>query len=417
LRPRVVITGMGAITPLGTGLEVFWSALVAGRSGIRTIQSFDAGAFRTRIAGEVPDFEPTDYIEKKEARRMDRYAQFAVAGAGMAIKDAGIELDGLRRERAGVVIGSGIGGMHTFEEQARVLFERGPDRVSPFFVPMMIGNMAAGQIALTYGLCGPNVTVVTACASGNHAIGDAFKVIQRGDADVIITGGTEASITPLALAGFCAMKATSVRNDSPEQASRPFDAQRDGFVMSEGCGILVLESLEHALQRGAPRIYAEVIGYGTSCDAYHITAPDPEGLGAVRSMQAALRDAAVEPDEVDYVNAHGTSTSLNDRVETLALKSVFGPAASKLAVSSTKSMTGHLLGAAGGLEAVICALVLQRGVIPPTINYEHPDPECDLDYVPNIAREARVRVCLSNAFGFGGHNATLVFRRYEDGDR
>jgi len=417
LRPRVVITGMGVITPLGTGLEPFWSALVAGRSGIRIIQSFDAGAFRTRIAGEVPDFEPADYIEKKESRRMDRYAQFAVAGTGMAIKDAGLELEGLRRERVGVVIGSGIGGMHTFEDQARVLFERGPDRVSPFFVPMMIANMAAGQVGLTYKLYGPNVTVVTACASGNHAIGDAFKVIQRGDADIIISGGTEAPITPLGLAGFCAMKAISARNEAPEQASRPFDAERDGFVMSEGCGILVLESLEHARQRGAPRIYAEVVGYGTSCDAYHITAPDPEGLGAARSMQAALRDAAVEPDEVDYINAHGTSTSLNDRVETVAIKSVFGSAASRLAVSSTKSMTGHLLGAAGGLEAAICALVLHRGVIPPTINYQYPDPECDLDYVPNSLREARVRVCLSNAFGFGGHNATLAFRRYEDGDR
>ncbi len=417
MRPRVVITGMGVITPLGTGLEPFWSALVAGRSGIRIIQSFDAGAFRTRIAGEVPDFEPADYIEKKESRRMDRYAQFAVAGTGMAIKDAGLELEGLRRERVGVVIGSGIGGMHTFEDQARVLFERGPDRVSPFFVPMMIANMAAGQVGLTYKLYGPNVTVVTACASGNHAIGDAFKVIQRGDADIIISGGTEAPITPLGLAGFCAMKAISARNEAPEQASRPFDAERDGFVMSEGCGILVLESLEHARQRGAPRIYAEVVGYGTSCDAYHITAPDPEGLGAARSMQAALRDAAVEPDEVDYINAHGTSTSLNDRVETVAIKSVFGSAASRLAVSSTKSMTGHLLGAAGGLEAAICALVLHRGVIPPTINYQYPDPECDLDYVPNSLREARVRVCLSNAFGFGGHNATLAFRRYEDGDR
>jgi 3-oxoacyl-[acyl-carrier-protein] synthase II len=279
------------------------------------------------------------------------------------------------------------------------------------FVPMMIGNMAAGQIALTYGLYGPNTTVVTACASSNHAIGDAFKVIQRGDADLIVTGGTEAPITPLALAGFCAMKATSVSNEEPEKASRPFDAQRDGFVMAEGCGILVLESLEHARERDA-RVYAEVVGYGASCDAYHITAPDPDGHGAALSMRVALQDAGLEPEEIDYINAHGTSTPLNDRVETLAIKNVFGPDAARLAVSSTKSMTGHLLGAAGGLEAVICALVLARGVIPPTINYENPDPDCDLDYVPNVARAAEVRVCLSNSFGFGGHNATLVFKRY-----
>lgn len=411
LRSRVVITGMGVITPLGIGLESCWSALIAGRSGIRKIQSFDTSKFKTQIAGEVPEFEATDYIERKEARRMDRYAQFAVAGAGMAIEDAGLELTRVRRERAGVIVGSGIGGIHTFEDQARVLMERGPDRVSPLFVPMMIGNMAAGQIALTYGLCGPNTTVVTACASSNHAIGDAFRVIQRGDADLIITGGTEASVTPLALAGFCAMKATSARNEEPEKASRPFDAQRDGFVMSEGCGILVVESLEHALERGA-RIYAEIVGYGTSCDAYHITAPDPEGKGAALCMQAALQDAELQSGDVDYINAHGTSTPLNDRVETLAIKKVFGPAAAGLAISSTKSMTGHLLGAAGGLEGVVCSLVLQRGIIPPTINYENPDPECDLDYVPNVSREAEVRVCLSNGFGFGGHNATLVFQRY-----
>ncbi|MBE0467737.1 MAG: beta-ketoacyl-ACP synthase II [Candidatus Desulforudis sp.] len=411
MRPRVVITGMGVITPLGIGLESCWSALIAGRSGIRKIQSFHTSKFKTQIAGEVPEFEATNYIERKEARRMDRYAQFAVAGAGMAIEDAGLELTRVRRERAGVIVGSGIGGIHTFEDQARVLMERGPDRVSPLFVPMMIGNMAAGQIALTYGLCGPNTTVVTACASSNHAIGDAFRVIERGDADLIITGGTEASVTPLALAGFCAMKATSARNEEPEKASRPFDAQRDGFVMSEGCGILVVESLEHALDRGA-RIYAEIIGYGTSCDAYHITAPDPEGKGAALCMQAALKDAGLEPGDVDYINAHGTSTSLNDRVETLAIKKVFGPAAADLAISSTKSMTGHLLGAAGGLEGVVCSLVLQRGIIPPTVNYENPDPECDLDYVPNVSRKAEVGVCLSNGFGFGGHNATLVFQRY-----
>ncbi len=410
MRSRVVITGMGVITPLGIGLEAFWSALVAGRSGVRRIQSFDASAFRTQIAGEVLEFDPTEYMEKKEARRMDRYAQFAVAGAGMAIADAGLDLGRVQRERAGVILGCGIGGIYTFEQQARVLAERGPDRVSPLFVPMMIGNMAAGQIALTYRLYGPNTTVVTACASSNHAIGDAFKVIQRGDADVMITGGTEASITPLALAGFCSMKATSVRNAEPEKACRPFDAERDGFVMSEGCGILVLESLEHARARGA-RVYAEVAGYGTSCDAYHITAPDPHGNGATLSMRAALQDAGLAPEDIDYINAHGTSTPLNDRVETVAIKRVFGAQATRLAVSSTKSMTGHLLGAAGGLEGVVCALVLERGVIPPTINYENPDPDCDLDYVPNVARAAEVRACLSNSFGFGGHNATLVFKK------
>lgn len=413
---RVVITGIGVITSLGTGLESFWSALVAGQSGIRKIQSFDASEFKTQIAGEVLDFEATRYIEKKEARRMDRYTQFAVAGAGMAIEDAGLEPGQLRRERAGVIIGTGIGGIYTLEEQSRVLAERGPNRISPLLVPMMIGNMAAGQIALAHGLHGPNTTVVTACASSNHAIGDAFKVIQRGDADLIITGGTEASLTPLPLAGFCAMKATSTRNEEPEKASRPFDAGRDGFVMSEGCGILVLEKLEHARARNAP-IYAEVCGYGTSCDAYHITAPDPDGAGAVRSMLNALRDAGLKPEEVGYINAHGTSTLLNDRIETLAIKKVFGLAAAHLAVSSTKSMTGHLLGAAGGLEGAICSLVIQRGIIPPTINYDVPDPDCDLDYVPNVARKVEVRVCLSNGFGFGGHNATLVFGRYKDGEQ
>ncbi|MBO8129436.1 MAG: beta-ketoacyl-ACP synthase II [Peptococcaceae bacterium] len=415
MRSRVVVTGLGVISPLGTGVDTFWSALINGTSGIRTISRFDAAPFRTRIAGEVPDFEPTKYIDKKEARRMDRFTQFAVAAAGMALEDAGLDKTSLDGQRTGVILGSGIGGIQTFEEQTKILLDKGPSRVSPFFVPMMIGNMAAGQVAITFGLCGPNTTVVTACASSNHAIGEAYRAIRYGDADVIITGGTEASITPLALAGFCALKALSTRNDAPEKASRPFDAERDGFVMAEGAGILVLENLEHAKKRGAP-IYAEVIGYGMSCDAYHITAPDPEGRGAVRAMKAALADAGITPDNVDYINAHGTSTPLNDKVETLAIKKVFGEG-TKVAISSTKSMTGHLLGAAGGVEAAVCVLSLVRGIIPPTINLEVPDPECDLDYVPNEARETDVRVAVSNAFGFGGHNATIVLRRFEDGGR
>ncbi|MGC7846678.1 beta-ketoacyl-ACP synthase II [Desulforudis sp. 1088] len=412
MRVRTVITGLGVISPLGLGVKTFWEALVAGKSGIRRITQFDASSFRTRIAGEVPDFDPVQFIDKKEARRMDRYTQFAVAATGLAIEDAGLELDGLQRDRVGVILGSGIGGMRTLEEQARILFERGPDRVSPLFVPMMIGNMAAAQIALTYRLCGPNATVVTACASSNNAIGDACQILRRGEADVMITGGTEAAITPLALAGFCAMKALSTRNDEPERASRPFDAERDGFVMAEGSAVLVVETEEHALKRGA-RIYAEICGYGSTCDAYHITAPDPEGTGAAYSMVKAMTDAGITPDEVDYINAHGTSTPLGDVAEVKAIKRALGPAATKVAVSSSKSMTGHLLGAAGGIEAAACALAIAHEVIPPTINYEQPDPECDLDFVPNKARKAKVRVALSNAFGFGGHNATLALRRYE----
>jgi len=409
---RVVITGMGVVSPLGNGLDRFWSALVRGESGIRRITSFDATGFRTQIAGEIPDFDPTLYMDRKEARRMDRFTQFALAATALALDDAGLDLAREERERVGVILGSGIGGIATLEEQARVLYEKGPGRVSPFFVPMMIGNMAAGQIALAYGLHGLNVTLVTACASSNNAIGDAMRAIKYGEADVVITGGAEAAITPLALAGFCSMKALSTRNDEPARACRPFDAGRDGFVMAEGAAILILESEEHARRRGA-RIYAEVAGYGLSCDAHHMTAPEPEGRGAALSMQRAMADAGVSPEEVDYINAHGTSTPLGDIAETAGIKRAFGPAASRVAVSSTKSMTGHLLGAAGALEAVVCAQVIRHGIIPPTINYEEPDPECDLDYVPNTARKADVRVALSNGFGFGGHNATLCFKRFE----
>ena len=412
LQKRVVITGLGIISPVGTGLEQFWTSLTGGVSGIRRITRFDPANFSTQIAGEVVDFDPTKYMDKKEARRMDRFTQFAVAASGMAIEDAGLDLDNADRDRIGVILGSGIGGIETLENQAKVLAEKGPSRVSPIFVPMIISNMGAGQVAINYGLRGPNVTSVSACASSSNAIGDAFKMLQWGYADVMVTGGTEAPITPLAMAGFCTMKAMSGRNEEPELASRPFDVDRDGFVAGEGSAILILESLEHALKRGA-RIYAEIVGYGSSCDAYHMVAPDPEGNGAVNSMKAALKDAGAAPEAVDYINAHATSTPLGDKAETLAIKKVFGEHAFKIAVSSTKSMTGHLLGAAGGLEAMACILAIQRGVLPPTINYEQPDPDCDLDFVPNVARKAAVRFALSNSFGFGGHNATLAFKEYE----
>ena len=408
---RVVVTGLGVISPVGTGVESFWSNLTAGKSGVGLITRFDASAYSTRFAAEVKDFDPARYIDKKEARRMDRFTQFALAAAGMALEDAGMDWEGVDRDRVGVILGSGIGGIETLEEQHQVLLTRGPGRVSPFFIPMMIANMGAGQIAIAYRLRGCNLTTTSACASSAHAVGDAFRLLQRGEADVMITGGSEAPITPLAIAGFCSMKALSARNDEPERASRPFDAGRDGFVIGEGAAILILETLEHAQKRGA-RIYAEVAGYGTSCDAYHITAPDPEGGGAALSMRLALLDAGVAPESVDYINAHGTSTPLGDKLETAAIKQVFGDHAKKLVVSSTKSMTGHLLGAAGGLEAVASVLAIDRGVIPPTINYEEPDPECDLDYVPNRSREFPVKTALSNSFGFGGHNATLLFRKF-----
>lgn len=416
---RVVVTGLGALTPVGNTAEEFWSALTQGRSGIGPITKFDAaekdaaGNFRypTRIAGEIRNFDPLKYVDKKEARRLDPYLQYALACAAMAVDDAGVDTATIDATRFGVLIGSGIGGISTLLDSHRTLLDKGPERVSPFFVPMLIINMASGLVSMRYSAKGPNSAVVTACATGNHAIGDAFKLIQRGAADVMIAGGAEAIIVPLTIAGFCSMKAMSTRNDEPEKASRPFDAARDGFVCGEGGGVIIIESLEHAKRRDA-RIYGELVGYGMTGDAYHMTAPEPEGDGAARAMVAALADAGVSPTEIGYINAHGTSTPYNDKFETLAIKRVFGGHAHRLAVSSTKSMTGHLLGAAGGVEAIATLLALHHGVLPPTINYETPDPECDLDYVPNTARKQDVEWALSNAFGFGGTNATLVFRKY-----
>lgn len=411
MKRRVVITGMGVMSSLGHELETFWSNLMAGKSGVSVIESFDTSEYTTHIAAEIHDFNPEAYMDKKEARRMDRFVQFAVAASQFAVKDASLEVGGdVDPERCGVYVGSGIGGLGTWEEQHKILLEKGPKRVSPFFIPMMIANMASGQISMLLGAKGPNSTAVTACATGTHSIGDSYKLIQRGDADVMICGGAEATIRPTGMAGFCALRAMSTRNEEPEKASRPFDADRDGFVMGEGAGILVLEELEHAQKRGA-RIYAEVIGYGMSGDAHHMTDPDPEG--AARCMTRAIRDAGIEPEQVDYINAHGTSTPIGDKSETTAIKKALGDHAYKVAISSTKSMTGHLLGAAGGVEAVITGLTLSRGKIAPTINLERPDPECDLDYVPNVAREADVRIAMSNSFGFGGHNATIVLKRFE----
>jgi len=409
---RVVITGVGVISPVGNDAQTFWASLLAGKSGIGPVTHFDASEFPTRIAGEVKDFDPSAFMDKKDVKRTDRFVQFAIAATKMALEDARLKIEEQDPERVGVYIGSGIGGLATWEDQHRVLLEKGPRRVSPFLIPMMIANMAAGQVSIHFGLKGPNSAPITACATGTHAIGDAFKIIQRGEADVMVAGGTEATIRPLAFAGFCAARAMSTRNDEPEKASRPFDKDRDGFVMGEGAGVLILEELEHAKRRGAP-ILAEVIGYGMSADAFHLTQPDPDGDGAKRAMLAAIRDAGIRPEEVDYINAHGTSTELNDKVETQAIKAAFGEHAYKLAVSSTKSMTGHMLGAAGAVEAIATALALRDQILPPTINYETPDPACDLDYVPNEARRAPVRVALSNSFGFGGHNATIALKRYE----
>ncbi len=408
---RVVLTGLGAITPVGNSAEELWSALTHGRSGIGPITKFDAATYPTRIAGEIKNFDPLAYVDKKDARRLDPYLQYAVASAVQAVTDASLDPAKVDSERFGVLIGSGIGGITTLLDGEHVLLQKGPDRVSPFIIPMLIINMASGLVSMRFNAKGPNSSVVTACATGNHAIGDAFKLIRYGEADVMIAGGAEAMIVPLTIAGFCAMKAMSTRNDDPLKASRPFDAGRDGFVCGEGAGIVVLEALEHAVRRDA-RIYAEVIGYGMTGDAHHMTAPDPEGDGAARAMTLALKSAGLQAGEVDYINAHGTSTPYNDKFETLAIKRVFGEHARKLAVSSTKSMTGHLLGAAGGVEAIATALALHHGILPPTINYETPDPDCDLDYVPNQARKQDVEVALSNAFGFGGTNATLALRKY-----
>src|SRR6266481_903860 len=408
---RVVITGVGAVTPVGNSAEEFWAALIQGKSGIGPITRFDASPLPTKIAGELKGFDPLRYMDKKDDRKFDPFLKYAIACAAMAVEDAGLNVERVDRTRFGVLVGSGIGGITTLLETHKILLEKGPDRVSPFFIPMLIVNMASGLISMRFGAKGPNSSVVTACATGNHAIGDAMRIIQRNDADVMIAGGSEAIIVPLTFAGFCQMKAMSTRNDDPARASRPFDAARDGFVCGEGGGLLVLEALAHALRRGA-RIYAELIGYGMTSDAHHMTAPDPEGDGAARAMAAALRDAGIPASAVDYINAHGTSTPYNDKFETLAIKRVFGDHARKLAVSSTKSMTGHLLGAAGGIEAIATAFALHQGVLPPTMNYEKADPDCDLDYVPNQARQQDVEIALSNAFGFGGTNATLAFRKY-----
>lgn len=411
MKHRVVVTGMGVVTALGQDLDTLWNNLVQGKSGVSRIEAFDVSEYPTQIAASVKDFNPEDYVDRKEARKMDRFVQFATAAAVNAMKDSGLNIaEQADPERVGVMIGSGIGGLGTWEDQHNILLEKGPKRVSPFFIPMMIANMASGHVSILFGAKGPNTTAVTACATGTHSIGDSYKLIQRGDADVMICGGAEATIRPTGMAGFCSMRAMSTRNDEPEKASRPFDLERDGFVMGEGAGILILESLEHAQKRGA-KIYGEIIGYGLSGDAHHMTEPDPSG--PERCMKMAIRDAGIAPEEVDYINAHGTSTPVGDRSETIAIKRAFGDHAYNLAVSSTKSMTGHLLGAAGGVEGVICGLTLQHGVIPPTINLEHPDPECDLDYVPNEARRADVRVTMSNSFGFGGHNATIIMKKYE----
>ncbi|MFB0847253.1 beta-ketoacyl-ACP synthase II [Paenibacillus oleatilyticus] len=411
MKQRVVITGLGVMSALGRDLETFWGNLLSGKSGVSAIESFDVSEYPTRIAAEIKDFNPEDYFDKKEARRMDRFVQFAVAATITALKDAGLSVkEDTDPERVGVYVGSGIGGLSTWEEQHKILLEKGPKRVSPFFIPMMIANMASGQISMITGAKGPNSTAVTACATGTHSIGDAFKTILHGDADVMICGGAEATISPTGVAGFCALRAMSTRNDEPEKASRPFDTDRDGFVMGEGAGILILESLEHAQKRGA-RIYGEVIGYGMSGDAHHMTDPDPDG--AARCMVKAVKDAGIPFEAIDYINAHGTSTPIGDKSETTAIKQAFGEHAYKLAVSSTKSMTGHLLGAAGGVEALICALALKHGVIPPTINLNNQDPECDLDYVPNTPRPSDLRIVMSNSFGFGGHNATVILQKYE----
>lgn len=412
MKRRVVITGVGVVSPLGNDADTFWKNLLEGKSGISRITSFDVTDYPTKIAGEIKDFNPEDYMDKKEIRRTDRFVQFGLAAAKMAVENAKLEITAENAERVGVYIGSGIGGLSTWEEQHQVLLEKGPRRVSPFFIPMLIANMASGAVSIQYGAKGPTSSAITACATGTNAIGDALRLIQYDHADVMITGGAEATIRPMAFAGFCSAKAMSTRNDEPEKASRPFDIGRDGFVMGEGAGVLILEELEHAKKRGAT-IIAEVIGYGMSADAHHITAPSPGGEGAARCMRNALKDAGIDPTEVAYINAHGTSTDQGDIAETMAIKEVFGEHAYKLAVSSTKSMTGHLLGATGGVEAIATAFALRDQILPPTINLENPDPECDLDYVPNVARKADVHVAVSNTFGFGGHNATVILKRYE----
>ena len=405
---RVVVTGLGAVTPLGTGVEAFWPRLLAGENGIGPVTQFDVSEYSTRIAGEVKDFNAEDWLDKKEARRIDRFISFAVASATQALQDSGIELNDDLRDEFGVLIGSGIGGLTFLAEQHRRQIEGGPGRVSPFLVPYMIPDMASGYVSIVHGLRGPNSCVVTACSTGANAIGDAYHIVKRGDAVAMLAGGSEAPINELGMAGFCSARAMTTRNDDPEHASRPFDKDRDGFVIAEGSAVLVLEDYDHAVARGA-KIYAEIVGYGMSGDAYHITQPHPDGDGAVRAMKMALRKAGLEPSQVGYINAHGTSTYYNDKLETAAIKKVFGDGAPP--VSSTKSMIGHTLGAAGAIEAMICILAMRDSKLPPTINYTTPDPECDLDYIPNVARDASAEYALSNSFGFGGHNVTLLLKR------
>ncbi len=408
---RVVITGVGLESPIGSDQVAFWHNLVSGNSGISAVESFDVSQYPCRIAGEIKDFDPSLHMEKKEAKRVDRYTQLGVAAALKAWSDSGLDGLQLDKDEIGVLVGSGIGGIQTIEQQLQVLAEKGPRRVSPFLVPALIANMASGYISILLGLRGPNSTVVTACATATHAVGDAWHIIRRGDAEIMLAGGAEAAISHLAFSGFSAARALSTRNDQPEKASRPFDLERDGFVMGEGAGIVVMETLDHALSRRA-NIYGEVIGYGMSGDAYHMTAPDPDGKGAFLSMKRALKSAGAAPGDIDYINAHGTSTEFNDKIETMAIKNLFGEHAYRLAVSSTKSMTGHLLGAAGAIELIAILLIMQHQVIHPTINYENPDPECDLDYVPNQARKSSVNLAISNSFGFGGTNAALVVKNY-----
>lgn len=410
---RVVITGVGCISPVGNSAQESWQAIISGKSGVGRLTQIDPTPFSCKVAAEVKNFDPLKYLSPKEVKKADRFVQFAIGSSHMAIEDSGLNVDKEDANRIGVVIGSGIGGLRVIEEQHKIALEKGPDRVSPFLIPMLIVNMAPGQVGIHFGLKGPNTCVATACATGSHAIGDAYKIIQRDEADLMITGGTESCITALGFGGFDSMKALTNHNDVPEKASRPFDKTRDGFTMGEGCGIVVLEELNHALKRNA-KIYCELVGYGMTSDASHMTAPDPSGEGASRCMELAMQSANIKPEEVNYINAHGTSTQLNDKVETLAIKKALSePIAKKIMVSSTKSMTGHMLGAAGAVEAIFTALAIKNGIIPPTINYEHPDPECDLDYVPNQTRKAKIKVALSNSLGFGGHNVSLCFRAFE----
>ncbi len=408
---RVVITGVGVVSPIGIGKDKFWESLLEGKSGVGLISRFDTSDYETKIGAEVKDFDPTDFIDKKEARRMDRFSQYAIAGTKLALEDGQVDLNAIDLEKVGTVIGVGIGGMETLETEFSKLYERGPSRISPLFIPMMISNMAPGQVSMAFGLKGPSMTITTACASSTHAIGEAFRMIKHGYINMCIAGGADASITPIAVAGFSSMKALSTRNNEPERASRPFDKERDGFIMGEGAGILILEDLEHALARKAP-IYGEIVGYGATSDAFHITQPDPEGRGAIRAMSLAIEEGGGHKDEVDYINAHGTSTYFNDKLETLAIKSLFGDLAGGINISSTKSMTGHLLGAAGGVEAIASILAIKEGIVPPTINYENEDEECFLNYTPNKPVKREIRYALSNSLGFGGHNASILLKKY-----